>query len=277
MIEAVAYWVAFSAICLVLVSAAGALVLRTPRLETISMGLGWTAFGALSASITARWLAAGHPPIFGTYENSLAAVWFLLAFSLAAGMRLPALRKALLVAMPWAIVILMWGVRFNRHRIPLTISERSLWVDVHATFAWFAYGSLSLAAGLSLVYFVRQRRNQAGRPPGWTGSFPEPDVLDEWVMRYIAFGFVNLTVMMGAGMWYSWLLFGSWWKWDLVETTTLIVWLLYGLVIHLKLFFGWRGIRLHAICLVALLGILFAFWGMTFFPGISYHVFDLGF
>ncbi|MEK7851214.1 MAG: cytochrome c biogenesis protein CcsA [Deltaproteobacteria bacterium] len=238
------------------------------------------------ASAAVRWYGIGHPPVNGTYEAALAGSWFLLLYTTFSYRSIHGHFRALLfTTIPIAIFILLYGLNFNTERIPLTISERSLWVDFHALFSWLAFGSYAAAACLAGSYLlvIRGQRSGAsgqGAEEIANSSLPTPhpslDILDDLIFRYINLGFITHTVMFALGSYYSSILFGTWWQWDPVNSTSLITWLAYGLAIHMRLFYGWKGRRGANLAIVAFLTATISYWGLIYFPpGSTYHVFDL--
>jgi ABC-type transport system involved in cytochrome c biogenesis permease subunit len=243
-----------------------------------------------AASAGIRWYGIGHPPVFGTYEAALAGSWFMLLYTAFSHRSIHGHFKALLfTTVPLAILTIAYGLTFNTERIPLTISERSLWVDFHALFSWLAFGSYAAAACLAGVYLWKSRVGswesaEFGDSPDSTtslcsvrksGTVPS-EVLDDLIFRYINLGFINHTVMFALGSYYSSILFGVWWQWDPVNSTSLITWLSYGLAIHMRLFYGWKGSRGANLSIVAFLTAIVSYWGLVYFPpGSTYHVFDI--
>lgn len=261
-------------------------ILRWAAMSVYAM-IGGLAFQLGSASI--RWADIGHPPIFGTYEATLAASWFLLIFTVSSYRSIHNhYRPLVLTTVPIALFLLGYGFTFfSTSKIPLTISERSLWVDFHALFSWLAFGSYTVSFCLAVVYFWRCRGEASKRflpPEGVLPPAQESEevsshgVLDDLIFRYINFGFINHTVMFALGSYYSSILYGSWWQWDLAESTSLITWLAYAMAIHMRLFYGWRGKRGALLSIIAFLTAIVSYWGLIYFPpGSTYHVFDLEF
>ena len=244
------------------------------------------------AAAAVRWIGIGHPPVFGTYEATLSASWFLLlfvAFSWRSVHR--HFRLLVLCSVPMALLLLLYGlVFFNTERMPLTISELSLWVDFHALFSWLAFAPFTLAFCLSGVYLWSTRSGAAAPAPFLCGSesggkTTEPespkrqlDIIDELAFRYINFGFVSHTIMFALGSYYSSILFGSWWLWDPVFSISLMAWLLVGLYIHLRLFYNWNGRRAAWLFVLVFSVMNFSYWGLVYLPtgsGGTFHVFDI--
>ena len=242
------------------------------------------------ASVALRWAGSGHPPVFGTYEATLSASWFLLLFGAFSYRSVHgSFRLLVSTSVPMALLLLLYGlVFFNTERMPLTISELSLWVDFHALFSWLAFAPFTLAFCLSGFYLWSTRSGAAAPAPflcgsesgGNTTAHESPqrqlDIIDELAFRYINFGFVNHTVMFALGSYYSSILFGTWWRWDPVFSISLMAWLLLGLTIHLRLFFNWNGRRAAWLFVLVFSVLNISYWGMVYLPtGSTFHIFDV--
>ena len=229
------------------------------------------------ASASVRWMDIGHPPVFGTYEATLAGSWFLVLFVMISYWSVHRHFNLLVkTAVPASILILLYGLTFNTDHIPLTISEKSLWVDFHALFSWLAFAPFTLAFCLSTYYLWKNRGRGTLTPalsPEERGQF---EIIDELAFRYINFGFIMHTIMFALGCYYSSILYGKWWMWDPAESTSLITWLSVALYIHMRLFYNWKEGRAAWLFVVIFATVIFSYWGLIYMPaGSSFHVFDL--
>lgn len=223
-----------------------------------------TIAGAVTASggFVARWYLAGHPAIFGTFENTYALATALLVSSAVASMRGGRWRAVWRWAVPWALVSLLYGTRFRQEPVPLTISEQSLWVDVHVAFAWTAFVALLAATSASIV------RRCGGVPLGM-----ESEETDRVIGECLMAGYAAMTVMLAIGAWYGFLLFGMFWQWSTVEIVSLVAWLGYAVVIHGRLFYRWEGRRLDIGVLCMLPVLVGAYFIWSFLPDV-WHYFE---
>ena len=229
------------------------------------------------ASASVRWMDIGHPPVFGTYEAALAGSWFLVLFVMISYWSVHRHFNLLVkTAVPASILMLLYGLTFNTEHIPLTISEKSLWVDFHALFSWLAFAPFTLAFCLSTYYLWKNRGHGSlttALSPEERGQF---EIIDELAFRYINFGFIMHTIMFALGCYYSSILYGKWWMWDPAESTSLITWLSVALYIHMRLFYNWKERRAAWLFLVIFATVIFSYWGLIYMPaGSSFHVFDL--
>jgi len=106
-------------------------------------------------------------------------------------------------------------------------------------------------------------------------KLPPLEMLDDMMFRYVVFGFITDAVMIATGAIWAKDLWGNYWSWDPVETWSLVSWLLYGLVIHLRVSLGWKGSKLAWLAIVAIIGVLVSFWGVNFIVEKSAHIFNV--
>jgi len=253
-------------------SAFGAVVVSTvlaflasgrERLERVGLALVATAVACSTALIVLRWIQSGHPPLFGTFENTLAAAWSLLGFSVVCG-RTPDARDVWRFAAPWAFAAMAWGTRYPMDPVPLTISEQSLWVDIHVLFAWFAFVPLLVVGTMALAEVVLPGRRRHSSAEGEQAL----------TQRLLMWGFFGFTGMLATGAWYLNTLFGTLWQWGVVETLSLIAWLVYGVILHGVLWRRWRGPGLRWALALTIPILLLAFFIWSVFPG-TFHFFDI--
>ena len=224
-------------------------------------------------SVAIRWIQAGHPPVFGTYEATLAASWFLL---LTAFLAVKRHREAVLLIPLTAFFALLhvaYGLTFNVEHIPLTISEQSIWVDLHALAAWLAYGELSISFLLASLLLLQ--RAEWFPKSGFFEHSLSMEILDELVFKYLVLGFLFHTAMFALGSYYSSILFGKWWTWDPVDSLFLLSWFIFAIIIHLRLFYGWKGERMAKLVLIGMAALLISYWSLVYIPWATYHIFDI--
>ena len=223
-----------------------------------------SALGCLGpgAAWISRWIAAGHLPVFGTYESALSLAFFVAVGAAWAEGR-DGRRGALL---PFAsfvgAAIIAHGLSYDPTVYALTISERSWIVDAHALIAWAAFGVLTLN-GAAAWSALRSK----GEPPRRTG-------LDLGATLHL--GFFLHTAMLASGSLYGFLLFGRAWDFDPIETLGITAWLAYGALLHIHLFAGWSDRRLARWCLGVFVLLVVSYRAIVYFPAISaYHIFDV--
>ena len=230
-----------------------------------------------------RWFHTGHPPIFGTFEATLSASWMLILFSILID------RKARFAwfIIPFAALMLVYGLNFDKTGKPLVISEQSYWVWFHALFAWIAYGfytfSFAGAVGILLNPPLPPLSKSPSFPPlkkGGEGGLKEGKGgfdLDVFTCKTLLWGFLAQTIMFVLGSYYSIRLHGSWWVWDPVEYLFIVSWFLYAIPIHGRILYSWGLKRTAWLIILGMIGTMLLYWSLIYFPFSTYHIFDTEF
>lgn len=238
---------------------------RPRRLARTGEWAGWVALAFALVVWVWRWRLAGHLPLFGTYESALSLVVAVLGAVAVLRMRTPRAERVWPVAAAIGAALLAHGLQFDPTAFPLTISERSWVVDVHAIVAWAAFGVLASNVGLALWSLMAVRINEE-----------RSDLAERWVARTLTVGFALHSAMLVSGSFYKFLLFGEVWTFDPIETLGFVAWLSYGTLLHMHLFAGWEGRRLAGWCLGLFVVLVVSYRGIVYFPSWStYHIFDM--
>ncbi len=243
----------------------GMVAWRRPDRRDLGRMTDVAAWGALLFVIilwVARWVEAGHFPLFGTFESalSIAAAVLLVPTVFRFLDRVPA--SATPGACLVAAAVLFHGRWYDPTPYALTISERSWVVDVHAFIAWGAFGMLAANAGYSAWLLLRA----GGRPSGSTHA----------LTGTLTAGFLMHSAMLVSGSVYKFLLFGTAWSFDPIETLGFAAWVAYGVLLHMHLFARWSGKKLARWCLLVFVLLVVSYRGIVFFPVWStYHIFDM--
>jgi cytochrome c-type biogenesis protein CcsB len=271
-VEAVLFWITIGGYALAAGGAVVAVVFARERLLRTAVWV--TALGTAThtGAIVARYLAQGHLPWSGDYENALFGCWFIVLFTVVVGLRTPALAVFSAATLPLALLLMGFGAMRNPDLGPLDASLKSSWLAVHVIFAWLAFGAYALAMGAGVAYLLKSRP-----VPGHAviERLPSPERLEEVVFRYVVLGFIAHAVMIASGSIWARDLWGSYWSWDPVETWSLVTWLIYGLAIHLRVTRGWRGRRLAWLVILAIAGMIITFFGVTLVIETSNHFFNV--
>ncbi|HBR18493.1 MAG: hypothetical protein A3G39_04345 [Deltaproteobacteria bacterium RIFCSPLOWO2_12_FULL_43_16] len=228
-------------------------------------GFWFISFGFIlhTVSIATRWIVTGHPPVIAGYEHSLFGSWFIILLFFTIRIWLPKIELFGIAIIPFALFVLGNGIMTASVHEPLSPPYQSNWLWVHITFAWFAYGSFSVAAAIAILYLLR-----VGIISKFLERLPEPEILDDLIFRFIFFGFISLTIEVGAGAIWAKGLWGRYWGWDPVETWSLISWLTYGINLHLRTTLGWQGSKAAWLTIISFVAIIITFFGIGFVVGI---------
>ena len=277
--EGAAFWVATAGYALAALVLAFGSFFNKPRLVDATFLVTIAAFAAHTVSIGVRWTAAGRLPYVHDYENILAGTWFIVAVYLALGIARKELRVAGLLVLPCVLLSLGLALGLDKSVGAVTPAYKSAWLAIHVLFAWAAYSAYTLCAALGAVELLKTRKR--GVTPGsLLERTPVVATLQQLTFRAVAFGFFVNGVMIASGAIWAYDLWGSYWRWDPVETWSLLTWLAFGFYMHARLTLGWGGKRLAWLTVFALFGVMMMFWGVQFAPslfGTQYHLYkDVG-
>jgi ABC-type transport system involved in cytochrome c biogenesis permease subunit len=235
--------------------------------------LGLLAVSSLTVMIAIRWYATGHPPILGTFEQALSGTWAVMVALLIIDTRGSFSR----LIVPFALVMLLYGLVFDVARRPIIISEDSLWVYFHVLFAWIAFGiyTVCLAAAVNVLRRKDDPALVAPLSPDDARPLPSSERLTRWLLgEGLVYGFVAQSIFYGLGSYYSSKLHGDWWIWDPVEFLFGVAWLVYAVAVHGTFFFKWP-LRQVSIWVIVGFGCnMLLYWGLVLIPWATYHIFD---
>lgn len=250
------------------------LINRKDKFVKVGQWIAIVAFAFHTAAIVTRWVNTGHAPVTSTFENSLTGTWFILGLFITMYRRKG---REVLGAIIIAVCLLILGHGIVSGTDPRSYVQqfRGVWLPVHVCFALLAFGSYTITTGLAALYIARQRRGDPDEKESghWLDRMPEPGVLEDLTFRYVLLGFVTHIIMIGSGAIWAHGLWGRYWGWDPVETWSLISWIIYGIVIHLKVTLGWSGTRLAWLVLGSFLGVLMAYGGIGFVTSLHVGIF----
>ncbi len=222
-----------------------------------------------SVWIVVRWIEVGHGPYLNLYEvassdSIIAVITYLLA-----QWKYPKIRVIGIFVFPLVFLLMGFGVLSTKEPVGLSPILDSTWLVVHVITAKLAFGSYLISCVLAISYLMKDR-GSGGRLLNW---FPSNPVNEELNRKFVTLGFLNHTVMLVSGSIWANVAFGSYWSWDPIETWSLISWLVYGIFYHLITIHGWKGVRMAWLSIVALMSILFAFFGVPYLFVGSHNIF----
>lgn len=156
---------------------------------------------------------------------------------------------------------------------PLIPALKSNWLIAHVITCFVGYAAFAIAFGISLLYFftclmpaVKQR--DADDIPPALPRFPSQSALDELTHQMVKFGFLFLSVGIITGAVWANSAWGRYWGWDPKETWSLITWLIYATMLHLRVFLSWRGKIFAVFSILGFLAVLFTYFGVNYLPGL---------
>jgi ABC-type transport system involved in cytochrome c biogenesis permease subunit len=232
-LETALHWTGVGLYILAVITFANAILFAHPDRTRRACWI--TALGLLphSAALVVRYIIVGHGPYMLKYEVLSSNAWIAIAMLLLFIWRRPAWSAAALVVMPAAILMVGLGLFTNPEARNLPPTLRSMWLVFHVLFNKLAVGAFLLSAATAICLL----RKLAGASTPWLNRLPTPDALEAYTIRFIGFGFIFWTTTIGAGAIWAHQSWGRYWGWDPIETWSLVTWLAYATLLHIKVFF----------------------------------------
>lgn len=240
--------------------AAAAEAEKADRLARIGMSVTLLATILLAGGVLLRTLAVERAPWGNMYEfaitGSLVASTVFVAVARTKAGRAVAVWLVLLLLVTLGLAVSVLYVPPG----PLVPALQSYWLVLHVGLAVLAFGLFTVAAVVSALQIVAERRERQGR----VTTLPAAGVLDRLAHRLIAVAFPVWTVgplILGA-IWaeVSW---GRYWGWDPKEVWALITWLVYAAYLHARATAGWKGAKASVVSLIGYATVLFSYFAVN--------------
>ncbi|TLM78083.1 MAG: cytochrome C biogenesis protein [Actinobacteria bacterium] len=259
--EIVTMWVAVTLYALAAVGFASGFVFRFENALTVGLGLSAAGLAVHAAGIAVRWVRVGHGPYLGFYEVVSSYAFFAVAIFLALAVRRRGLRVLGVAVMPVVFLFIGGAMLAPKADQAITPTLASWWLNIHVLFAKLTYSSFIVAFALGVLFLLRAKGG-LGRFAALEAKLPSQAVVDDLTFKFATVGFIFLGIMIAAGAIWANEAWGRYWDWDPIETWSLIAWLVYAVVLHLRLTMGWRGERFAWAVAAALPIVLFAMLGV---------------
>jgi cytochrome c-type biogenesis protein CcsB len=180
-----------------------------------------------TAALIARSFLSGHPPVTNLFEYLSFFAWaIVLGFLFVWRRKGTELLTAFAGTIAFAVIVMasLFPAEASRQLIP---ALQSYWLWVHVSLAILAEAAFAVAFVASLMCLIGDRRGHT--------RLPDRNLLDAITYRAIAVGFPLFTVgALFAGAVWAQRAWGSPWSWDPKETSSLIVWLIYAIYLHVR-------------------------------------------
>ena len=227
--------------------------------KSLACGMTFILAGLLpqTLALLVRWSYVFHGPYLTRYEVLSSSALVMLGQFLYLSRRHPEIRFSGLFVAPLALFATLAALCSGTAVRMLPASFNSLWVLPHVFFTKLAVGAFCIVIALIVAYLLKGRRSQAR----FMATLPAAELLDDYIYKITAFAFCCWTITIATGALWAHESWERYWGWDPIETWSLITWLLLGVYLHLRRFFGWkgkRGIAVLIICIaVSLLTVFF--------------------
>lgn len=202
-------------------------------------------------SIVEEGLAAGRCPIANLYETMSMCALIILALFLFVQWRY---NTASLSVFLFPLVFLMTLVAAMERPVSAWSSPaiRSVWLTTHIVLVLLGYGALLLTAVSAVAYLIQERELKRKSPRQFYYRLPPLGTLDELISRFMAAGFVLITLATIAGSTWAFIEYGSRWISDPRIGISFVTWGIYLAMVFLRVTAGWRGRKAAFMAITAL-------------------------
>lgn len=254
------FWLAVSLYGISTFSYIFGLIAKQDKLFTAGLFSAVAGFIPHVAVIAIRWSTTGISPFISISESIILGMFMTVLLFLVFQFSMKKMRPLGVLVMPVTFVLMGWaGTMIKEVASSLAPALQSGWIWVHIVGASAGFAAVLIAAGLGLLYLLKERN-----PAGGYAKLPELGEIDNLGYRFVSGGFILYGLMMVSGCFWANQVKGTYWNWDPVEVWSLVSWLVYGIYLHLRVTFGWRGRKLAWYALVALFAMIVSYWGIPF-------------
>jgi cytochrome c-type biogenesis protein CcsB len=232
-----------------------------PDKSRISSASLWTAGAGFLCQIvyfSLRWSESGRIPITGFFEaiNFLGMGIIFVFLIMEVRYKIAALGSFMLPL----VIILMAPVLFLSNTIKdLNPMLRSGWLGVHTSLAVLGDAAFAFACIVSVMYLIQERQVKAKRLGVIFHRLPSLDLMDTLGYRALTIGWPLFTLGMITGSIWANSAWGTYWSWDPKETWSLITWVVYLALLHLRTI-GWRGRKMAVLSIAGFVFVLISFF-----------------
>jgi cytochrome c-type biogenesis protein CcsB len=240
------------------------LFLQKEKFHQIGFFLFGIGFFLLTVSLVIGTVSYGHLPVHNLYETLLFFSWTVsfsfLLFTYKYGIKILGVYATPLVA------IILTATSFIPHG-PSADGKLfdSLWLVAHIGIIFIGEAALGLACGIGILYIIQENAIKSKKPGFFYKRLPSLELLDSAGYAAIVTGFTMLSIGLATGFIYAKSVWGRFWSWDPKEVWSGITWLIYAILLHERLFVGWKGRKSAIMTIIGFAVIVFTFLGVNLF------------
>ena len=225
-----------------------------------------------TVGIILRWIESyqmgyGHAPFSNMYESLVFFSWTVAALYIFVEFKY---RERIIGVFATPLIFLSIAYASLSPSIgdkitPLIPALKSNWLIAHVITCFLGYAGFAVAFGFSIMYLLKPTEPRSG---GLSVRLPSLSMIDELTHQMVMFGFLFLSIGIITGAVWANSAWGTYWSWDPKETWSLITWLIYATLLHLRMMRGWNGKQIAWVSIVGFMAVLFTYFGVNLLPGL---------
>jgi cytochrome c-type biogenesis protein CcsB len=232
-----------------------------PEQKWVATASLWSAFvGFLFhlAYFLFRWTESGRIPIASFFEaaNFLGMGIVLVFLVMEFRYKIAALGSFML---PLVIVLMVPALIVSGDIKELNPVLKSGWLGVHTSLAVLGDSAFAFACIISIMYLIQERQLKSKNLGAIFHRLPSLDIMDTLGYKALTLGWPLFTLGMITGSIWANSAWGTYWSWDPKETWSLITWVIYLALLHLRTI-GWRGRKMAFLSIIGFTFVLISFF-----------------
>jgi cytochrome c-type biogenesis protein CcsB len=210
------------------------------------------------AYFTFRWSESGRIPITSFFEaaNFLGMGIILVFLVMEFRFKIAALGSFML---PLVVILMIPVLILSGDIQVLNPLLKSGWLGVHTSLAVLGDAAFAFACIVSIMYLIQERQLKAKNLGAIFHRLPSLDIMDTLSYKALTLGWPLFTLGMITGSIWANSAWGTYWSWDPKETWSLITWVIYLALLHLRTI-GWRGRKMAYLSIIGFVFVLVSFF-----------------
>ncbi len=217
-----------------------------------------------TSSLIVRFYDSGYMPLISPHETASFFSWSIVLLFCTVEYKY---RTGLLGSfiMPVVLILMLSSSLLPRDIIPLLPVFQSYWLGIHTVLAFTGGAVFALACGVGIIYLIQEHFLKSRRLGELFHKLPNLQILDEVNFRLVTMGFPLFTLAILAGVLWAQSAGGSYLRGSPKEVFSLATWLIFAIVLYMRIIAGWRGKKAAVLSTAGFIGVLFAFIGLIFY------------
>ncbi len=193
-----------------------------------------------------RGLTLGRLPLVGVHDTVSFLATSIMAFGIAVDQAQGRRQWVLRAVTGLALVFTLAALFQAPHTKPLPPVLKTYWFELHVALSFMSYALFAVAAIMG-IKFLR------------TGEAEDERL--EYKIVFVGYALFSISMIFG-GVW-AYLAWGTYWLWTPKELWTSLLWLYYGLYLHLRYFTRWQGKPIAIMGVVGFGVVMFTYLGVS--------------
>jgi len=193
-----------------------------------------------------RGLALGRIPLVGVHDTVSFLAASIMAFGIAVDQAHGRKRWVLQAVTGLAMAVTAVALFQAPENKPLPPVLNTYWFELHVALSFMSYALFAVAAIMGVRYLK-------------TGEAEDERL--EYKTAFVGYALFSLSMIFG-GVW-AFLAWGTYWLWTPKELWTSLLWVYYGLYLHLRYFTWWQGRPIAVMGVIGFGIVMFTYLGVS--------------